>query len=570
MKSTRFLPVLMVMLLSQPVIAGDTSDNNEEILKLKNTTQNLLDNLVEIGALSEWRAQQILKQSEEQAAAQLAAEKEKQKADQESLEKDQAEAPAGVVRVPYVPDYVRDEIKGEISTDLQSKVVEDVMAQAKNEAWGVPNALPDWTRRFKFSGDLRLRLQGDIYAPNNAPFGTAFVDYNDVNDNGGFSGSFLNTDEDRYRARYRMRLGVKAKVTNGVTAGIRIATGQEGNPVSTNQTMDGDFGSKQLILDRAYVKYDGYDEDSYPWITAWGGRMPNPWFKTDLVWDEDVNPEGFAATFRFNMSGSDDLFSMDRRDRTMFLTVGAFSVDEIEYSGDDKWLFATQIGYDMIFEDQSSFKIALAYYDYYNIEGKRSPVSQPNLYDTTAPGFVQKGNSMFDISNVPGEPFQRFGLASDYNLVDLTLKYDIARFAPFHVILSGDYVENIGYDADDITSRLEGGLMFVNSTFATDDPENAETTGYMLKVTLGWPNVLLRDTWQTFFAFKHLERDAVPDAFTDSDFHLGGTNAEGWIIGGSYSLIDNTYLKVRYLSADEIVGPPLGIDVIQVDLNTKF
>lgn len=569
MKITHVFSVLIAIFISFSAVADN---NSEELLKLKNTTRNLLDSLVEIGALSEWRAQQILKKAEQQATEELAIEAENKKTEQDELEKQHSESPSGVVRVPYMPDFVREEIKAEISTDLQTKVVDAVMAQAKNEAWGVPNALPDWTRRFKFSGDIRLRLQGDIYAPNNQPFGTAFVDYNEVNKNGGFSGSFLNTTEDRYRARLRMRLGIKAKVTNGITAGIRIATGQVGNPVSTNQTLDDNFAAKQLILDRAYIKYDGFDENVYPWLTAWGGKMPNPWFKTDLVWDDDVNLEGFAATFRFNMSGSDGLYDLERRDQALFLTVGAFSLDEIALSDDDKWLFATQIGYHMIFENQSSFKIALAYYDYYNIEGKRSPLSQPKLHDSTAPGFAQKGNSMFPISNgtTIGDQLSRFGLASDYNLLNLTMKYDIARFSPFRVILSADYVENIGYDVNDIKSRLDGGLMFVNSTFATDDPENEQTTGHLLKVTLGWPNVRLRNTWQTFFAFKHLERDAVLDAFTDSDFHLGGTNAKGWIVGGSYSFMDNTSLKLRYLSADAIVGPPLGIDVIQIDLNTKF
>jgi len=567
MKSIRFLSVLIVMLLSLPVVAAD---NAEEILKLQNTTRNLLDNLVEMGALSEWRAKEILKKAEQQTAEQIKQQQKQAKQQEKQNEQNQLNAQPGVVRVPYVPEFVREEIKGEIRSDLQSRVVEDVMAQAKNEAWGVPNALPDWTRRFKFSGDIRLRLQGDLFAPNNQPFGTAFVDYNEVNKNGGFSGAFINTTQDRYRSRVRMRLGVKAKVTNGITAGIRLATGQEGNPVSTNQTLDGNFGARQLILDRAYVKYVGLDEDVYPWLTAWGGKMPNPWFKTDLVWDKDVNPEGAAATFRFNMSGSDSLFDLERRDRTLFLTVGAFSIDEVALSGKDKWLLAAQIGYDMIFDNQSSFKIALAYYDYKNIEGVRNPLAQPNLNDSTALGFVQKGNSMFDISNEPGQPFQRFALASDYNLLNLTAKYDIARFSPFHIIISGDYVENIGYDVVDIKKRLEGGSMFVNSTFSTDDPENKQTKGYMLKFTLGWPNVQIRNTWQTFFAFKHLERDAVLDAFTDSDFHLGGTNAEGWIIGGRYSLADNTYLKVRYLSADEIIGPPLSIDVLQIDINTRF
>jgi len=275
------------------------------------------------------------------------------------------------------------------------------------------------------------------------------------------------------------------------------------------------------------------------------------------------------------MSGSEDLFDMERRDRTLLLTVGAFVVEEISDSfantADDKWLFASQLAYEMIFDNQSSFKVGLAYYDYYNIEGERN---QPglNLTDSTAPGFVQKGNSMFDISNDLDPEVQntRFGLASDYDLVNLTLQYDIARFAPFHIIIDGDYVENIGYDPDEIRSRLQGGLMRADSSVFPDDPENDQTVGYMTKITLGWPNVLIRNTWQAFFAYKHLERDAVLDAFTDSDFHLGGTNAEGWVIGGSYSFIDNTYLKVRYLSADEITGPPLGIDVLQVDLNAKF
>jgi hypothetical protein len=112
--------------------------------------------------------------------------------------------------------------------------------------------------------------------------------------------------------------------------------------------------------------------------------------------------------------------------------------------------------------------------------------------------------------------------------------------------------------------------MFVDSTFFTGDPGDEETEGYMAKLTVGWPDVRLRRSWQVFLAYKHLERDAVLDAFTDSDFHLGGTNAEGWIVGGSYSLLDDTYLEARYLTADEITGPPLGIDVLQIDLGARF
>ena len=60
------------------------------------------------------------------------------------------------------------------------------------------------------------------------------------------------------------------------------------------------------------------------------------------------------------------------------------------------------------------------------------------------------------------------------------------------------------------------------------------------------------------------------DAFTDSDFHLGGTNAKGYFLGIDYAFTQRVFATLRYLSANEIDGPPLGIDVLQLDLNAQF
>jgi hypothetical protein len=70
--------------------------------------------------------------------------------------------------------------------------------------------------------------------------------------------------------------------------------------------------------------------------------------------------------------------------------------------------------------------------------------------------------------------------------------------------------------------------------------------------------------------YKYLERDAVLDAFTDSDFHLGGTDAKGYYFGFDYAFTPRVSARIRYLSANEIDGPPLGIDVVQLDLNASF
>ena len=52
--------------------------------------------------------------------------------------------------------------------------------------------------------------------------------------------------------------------------------------------------------------------------------------------------------------------------------------------------------------------------------------------------------------------------------------------------------------------------------------------------------------------------------------YLGGTNAKGYILGVQYAVAHNAWLAARYLSAREVYGPPLSIDVLQLELDAKF
>jgi len=101
-------------------------------------------------------------------------------------------------------------------------------------------------------------------------------------------------------------------------------------------------------------------------------------------------------------------------------------------------------------------------------------------------------------------------------------------------------------------------------------PQAAKTLGWQTKVTVGWPSIQNLGDWQAYLGYRHLERDAVLDAFADSDFRLGGTNSKGFFIGGSYGVDRNTWLSAKWLSADAIDGLPFGVDVVQVDFNAKF
>lgn len=497
--------------------AAASSDERARVEMLHETTLNLIRLLVEQGVLKQEAADDMLKKAEQRAAEKTA-----------QAQAAEVESGKGVVRVTYVPEHVRNEIREQIR--------EEVVAQAKQERWGDVNAVPEWLDRLKWEGDIRLRYQADLFGDGNAPPSYFQAIGQDID----------NTQEDRQRGRVRLRLGLNANVVSGVDAGIRITTGNTSDPVSTNQTL-GTYDNKySLVLDRAYLRLTPLEG-----LSISGGRIPNPFFSTDLVWDDDLNFEGVAATFR--------PWPDAERVWRPFVTAGVFPLQEIDENGidvraKDKWLIGVQGGAEWAPSLTTRVKAGASYYDYRNIAGIRNPTPSDTFYDETAPRFRQKGNSLFDID--PGAD-DLFALAADYRIANLTLVADFAWQEPLHVIGSFDWARNVGFDRAEILAR-------------TGQDIGPETDGYQVKLTVGYPKVNDFEKWQAFVGYRYLERDAVLDAFTDSDFHLGGTNAEGFFVGGAYGLYKNTWLAARWMSADEISGLPLSIDVFQLDLNATF
>jgi hypothetical protein len=140
----------------------------------------------------------------------------------------------------------------------------------------------------------------------------------------------------------------------------------------------------------------------------------------------------------------------------------------------------------------------------------------------------------------------------------VTGQVDIGFWKPIHVIVVGDYVRNLGFDKNDVARR----------TGISNVPE--ETEGYSVGLQVGYPKARNFREWCAYLTYRHLEADAVIDAFTDSDFHGGGTNAEGWILGAELGLYKNVWLTAKWMTSNEISGPPLSIDIFQFDVNAGF
>lgn len=517
------------------------ADERESLEQLKATTTNLIDLLVQEGVLNKDKANAIVKKATEDAAKQV-----KQAKAKEALEAVASEEGAvqdsKSVRVQYVPDHVKKEIREEVKKDVMAKL---------NFKAGERLGMPSWIDRFTFNGDIRLRYENDSFASDNAPLNV--LNKTDRN------AKINNALQDRDRFVVRARLGTDVKVNDWLTGGLRMTTGINNSPVSPNQTQEAVDGKYAFGLDRAFLKATPYN-----WLTLQGGRFANPYLSTDMLWDPDLAFDGIAATFtpKFNDSWSS------------FTTVGAFPIDEIDSSdtnkADDKWLYSLQTGIKWQAANNTNARVALAYYDYQNVEGKLTTLGT-NDFDATAPAFRQKGNNTFVInrSNVTaavpaGSVAPILGLASEFKLVNLTGQLNLLSFNPVHVTLTGDYVKNIGFDKKEVLER-------------TGNNNKEETDGYQLRLDVGhnsfngpsWLEVKPND-WQVSLAYKYIEADAVLDAFNDSDFHLGGTDAKGWMLGANYAIDKNAWVNARYMSADTITGPNLAIDVFLLDFIAKF
>jgi hypothetical protein len=527
------------LLLCAPLVQAAQDPETRSLSELRNTVVNLLQGLVERGVLTKAQAEQMVRDAQTKAQSEAAAEDARAVAEKDA------------VRVPYVPQIVKDEIRRQVAQDLAQDVTKSVVDSAQNEGWGVPAALPDWVKRMRWYGDMRLRGQGDLFASDNLP--NAYIDFQRANEAGGIGkaglSAFSNVSEDRERLRGRLRLGFESNLGRGWQMGARITTGNLRDPVSTNQTLGNTGGRYQAGFDLAYVQWSGNSATVRHAFDLSGGRIRNPWVSTDLVWDQDVTFEGIAANYRLGLQ-RDDAYG-----HYAFVTVGAFPLQEVELAR-DKWLLGSQLGIDWKFAGGSRARFAASYYDYRNLAGQRNTF-ESSLLDYTAPQFLQRGNTLFDIRNDNDPNTNLFALAADYRLVDVVASFDWRLTPSYRITFTGDYVQNIGYDAADVRAR----------TGFTVEKRNK---GYQGEIAFGSVNMAALHAWRASVGYRYLQRDAVLDAFTDSDFRLGGTDVQGYFIGGEFALSPRVNARLRYLSGNEIDGPPLGIDLIQLDLNASF
>jgi Putative porin len=534
-----------------PAAAADARAGLEE---LRATTLALIQALVDQGLLTRERAQALVQQAQRAGTP--------PQANASAAPAAGWGRPAGAaVRVPFVPESVRNEIRDQVR--------EEVMASVRSEAGGLSRQAADWLKRITIDGDVRVRGQRDLFDPENIPPEV----FRAQTESPAWAPDLTNTRLKRDRQTVRARLGVQAQVSDSVAAGLRLGTGN--GPVSGSQTLGNDYSRFATTFDRAWLRWSPLSG-----VSIEGGRMATPFFSTDLIWPEDLSLDGVAVRVEQPIGAGFEAFG----------TLLASPLEELSTSRDDKWLYAAQLGASWKPSDSFTLRAAVAYYDFREVAGVRETELPPvgplagtvDYFSTQYPATVrQKGNTLINL-NAPGSiAAPTWGLASQFRPIDMTLGATWWFGGGLQVSGTLDYVKNSAFDLADIQRRA--------ATVAVSDLAD-KTTGFQGRVSFGTQRLTEAGDWQVTAAYREFERDAWIDAFTDTTWHLGGTNYKGFQVGGSYAIDKRAVLALRWTStrnlddgrrflaipgdptslSGNLSSAPLKIDVLQVDATVRF
>lgn len=463
--------------------------------------------------------------------------------------------------------------------------------------------------------DFRFRYQSMGYPSGNDTNIYSTINFNAINSGSPYNVSqiqsgqspFLapptyNTTQTRNALEVRFRFGAEMNLGEGFTSGFRIATGQNGSPVSENQYLGstagtsgqgGNFSNYAIWLDRAFLKYElGDSPNKLAAITF--GRFDNPFFTpTTIMWANDIAFDGIAAQGRY------EIF----KGFTPFVNGGLFpvyntdlnfaSTQQPKYGSQDKYLYAAQGGIDWKLNKDFAVKGSAGYYYFQNVQGQ---VSAPGVAygagdqfstDASRPTFAQHGNTYIELRNIQAtadngygtqNQYQYFGLATPFQIFSANGRIEYKHFEPFVVTLSGEWDQNMAWSASNIQNA---GPTTADNPYNIHGPvNNVGANGNYLGGNNAWSGQLkvgsgaLQKRWDWDFGvgYRYIESDAVIDGFCDSDFgaNLAGTNLKGWVVAGNLALSKNVFLALRWFNADQICGPQYKSNLVQLDLNARF
>jgi hypothetical protein len=384
--------------------------------------------------------------------------------------------------------------KGVLTADEAKAVLVDTKESVKKQlAEGKLDTVPAWAQNTKFSGDVRLRYE---------------------------TRNFTTYENQRSRARMRLRYGFETKVNDQIMAGARLATGSTPARSSREQDMNDSFNMKSVYLDLMYMTYAPNKN-----LKLYGGKFSAPWYNVStLTFDTTNNPEGVAATYKTTIKPVD-----------VFATAAVLPLD-ID-TNINPVLYLGQLGGATKIFDRT-LTAAVAYYFFNDISGSPYSTLAPNALtyttNTTSTGLATTGTYSYN--------YRLIALDAQYPILDIKFQKKTLPLG-----LYGAFVKN-----------LAGNVK--------------RDTGWLLGFSLGATKNV--GDWKFTYDYRQEEADATLDFLNEGTLHGGGTNVLGNIYTLTYQALKNTELAFSYFAGRLLSGAenPAGIERerLQLQCLVKF
>lgn len=321
-------------------------------------------------------------------------------------------------------------------------------------------------RDLQFSGDFRVR-----YEANSDPL----------------------VADDRSRGVIRGRLRAGYTLSDHLYLGGMLSTGDPSNPRTGDVTLTGFGADLQVKLAQAFLR------GNFGGLQVLAGKMPQPFQRTELVWDGDVNPQGLAAGYRLQW-----------HDGSSVRLTGLYSPVDEAAAGPDSDMIGGQLTIGHELAPGLRLEFATAYYDY---SLKTAPGLTPAAY---------RGNLI-----APGG-----GYLSDFDLFDAMATISYSGMGPrWPAQLVIDYVKNL-------------------------DAAVSEDSGIELDLTLGRASE--RGDWRLMYGYSEAGVDAVLGAFSSDNTdlptnYLQHTLAVDYVLAPRLTLNATAY---HYRPKSALYAPP--------------
>ncbi len=409
-------------------------------------------------------------------------------------------------------------------------------------------------------------------------------------------------DLDRFR--YALRLGLRGDLASDFYYGLRVETAA--NPRSPWVTFgtsssgvpyQGPFGKSTAGIDIGQI-YLGWRPTSAIDVTV--GKMPNPLFTTPLVWDSDLNPEGAAERFKYDI-GPAEFFAnfgqfLYQDDNPSRSTLGLFSGTDLGHDGNPPFMMAWQGGVKYQLTKDVSFKAAGTLYNYLGHGTNNSSggigTGTPAFSDT----FVGEGSTL-----IPGASGYNSGSSDGFaynqtginNLLILEFPFEVNFNLLHHKFkLFGDFAQNLD-GADRAAAAVAAAASPVYSNPLNIPLKKNQNKAYQVGLAVGngddlglvYGSSLRRGAWEFRTYWQHVEQYALDPNMLDSDFFEGRGNLEGLYSAFSYGFTSALIGTIRYGYASRIdkdlgtggsnqdipqVNPVKRYQLMQLDLTLKF